>query len=158
MQRSRSRLMVLAGLVCIVMVHAVAPQRVGAQWRTETVPGLRFGPPLRAGLAVALAYGARDSLSQFAGAIALVEPGIGGVRGSAGYIITGPFASALEVLGSVVRTWGSPAQVERNRTLAGGELRAVFFAVNVGLGVFKPVAGPGDDRRRRYYLNVGLGI
>ena len=148
----------MAASVFIVMVQAVVPQRVGAQWGTEIVPGLRFGPPLRAGLAVALAYGQRDSLSQFAGAIALVEPGIGGVRGSIGYIIAGPYASALEVLGSAVRTWGSPAQVERNRTLAGGELRVAYFAVNVGIGVFQPVAGFVDDRRRRYYLNVGLGI
>ena len=122
------------------------------------VPGLRFGPPLRAGFALALAYGNRGPLSEFAGAIALVEPGIGGVRGSAGYIWTGPFASAVEVLGSALRTWGSPAQLEKNQTLAGAELRGVYFAVNVGVGVFKPVAGFGDDRRRRYYLNVGLGI
>src|SRR6476619_3349332 len=118
MKRSRSRRILLAASVSIVMVQAVVPQRIGAQWHTETVPGLRFGPPLRAGLAVALAYGHRDSLSQFAGGIALVEPGIGGVRGSVGYIWAGPFASAVEVLGSAIRTWGSPAQVEKNRTLA----------------------------------------
>lgn len=158
MKKTRSRRVFLAASISIVMLQAVVPQRVGAQWRTETVPGLRFGPPLRAGLAVALAYGARDSLSQFAGAIAIVEPGIGGVRGSIGYIIAGPFASALEVLGSGVRTWGSPAQVERNRTLVGGELRLAYFAVNVGLAVMQPVGDAWDDRRRRYYLNVGLGI
>ena len=122
------------------------------------MPGLRFGPPLRAGLAVALAYGARDSLSQFAGGIALVEPGIGGVRGSVGFILAGSFASAVEILGSAVRTWGSPAQVERNRTLAGGEVRLAYFAVNVGLAVLQPVGDGWDDRRRRYYLNIGLGI
>jgi hypothetical protein len=144
--------------VFIVMLQAVVPQRVGAQWRTETVPGLRFGPPLRAGLAVGIAYGQRDSLSQFAGAIAIAEAGIGGARTSVGYIVALPFASAIEVLGSAVRTWGSPAQLERNRTLAGGELRVAYFAVNVGLVVLQPVAGFVDDRRRRYYLNVGIGI
>jgi hypothetical protein len=158
MKRSGSRRGFLAALISIVVLQAGVPQRIGAQWRTETVPGLRFGPPLRAGLAVALAYGQRDSLSQFAGAIALVEPGIGGARGSIGYIIAGPFASALEVLGSAVRTWGSPAQVERNRTLVGGELRVAYFAVNVGLAIMQPVGDVWNDRRRRYYLNVGLGI
>jgi hypothetical protein len=80
------------------------------------------------------------------------------VRGSVGFILAGPFASAVEVLGSAVRTWGSPAQVERNRTLAGGEVRLAYFAVNVGLAVMQPVGDGWDDRRRRYFLNIGLGI
>ena len=87
------------------------------------------------------------------------EAGVGGARASAGYLFAGPFASGIEVLGTAMRTWGSPSQLEPGQTLAGGELRVVVFFVNVGGAVFKPVSGfPGEDRRTRYYLNIGLGI
>ena len=95
----------------------------------------------------------------FAGPIVLGEVALGGARASAGYFVAGPFASAIEVLGSALRTWGDPSQLEANQTLVGGELRVAFFLVNVGFATFRPVAGfPDDDRRTRYYLNVGLGI
>ena len=130
-----------------------------AQWRAEMLPGLRFGPPLKAGAALGVAYGKRMKRVPFAGPIAVAEVGLGGGRVSAGYFVAGPFASGLEILGSALRTWGDPAQLEPKQTLAGGELRVSFFLVNVGAGVFHPVSGfPDDDRRTRYYLNVGLGI
>ena len=140
------------------MVQAAVPQRARAQWRAEMLPGLRFGPPLKAGAALAVAYGNHVAGSPFTGPIALGEVALGGTRASVGYFLAGPFASGIEVLGSAMRTWGSPSQLEKNRTLLGGELRGSFFLVNAGLGVFRPVAGFGDDRRTRYYLNVGLGI
>jgi hypothetical protein len=90
--------------------------------------------------------------------MAVGEVGVGGWRGSVGYLVAGPFASGIEVLGSAMRTWGSPAQLRKNQTLAGGEVRMSYFLVNVGLGVFRPVSGFVDDRRTRFYLNVGLGI
>ena len=86
------------------------------------------------------------------------EVGVGGWRASVGYLVAGPFASGIEVLGSAMRTWGSPAQLRKNQTLAGGEVRMSYFLVNVGLGVFRPMSGFAEDRRTRYYLNVGLGI
>ena len=74
--------------------------------------------------------------------------------GADGYLVEQPAD-----LGSALRTWGDPAQLEPNQTLAGGELRVSFFLVNVGVAVLSPVAGfPDDDRRTRYYLNIGLGI
>jgi hypothetical protein len=106
-----------------------------------------------------VAYGKRMGRVPFAGPIGLAEVGLGGTRASAGYFVAGPFASGIEVLGSALRTWGDPAQLEPNQTLAGGELRVSFFLVNVGVAVLSPVAGfPDDDRRTRYYLNIGLGI
>jgi len=123
------------------------------------LPGLRFGPPLKAGAALGVAYGKRMERVPFAGPILLAEVGVGGARASAGYFVAGPFASGIEILGSGLRTWGDPSQLEPNQTLAGGELRVSFFLVNVGVAVFHPMAGfPDDDRRTRYYLNVGLGI
>jgi hypothetical protein len=144
--------------VMIVMVETIVPQRASAQWRASAVPGLRFGPPLRAGLALGVVYGKRTAGSQFGGPIAIGEVAVAGARVSAGYLLAGPFASGLEVLGSAMRTWGSPSQLERGQTVVGGELRGSFFFVNVGGGVFRPVRGFDGDRRTRYYLNVGLGI
>jgi hypothetical protein len=134
------------------------PRGAAAQRRAEPLLGLRFGPPLRAGLAVAITYGDHSAAAQFAGPIALAEVGVGGGRVSAGYLFAEPFATGIEMLGTVMRTWGAPSQVERNRTLAGGEVRVLFFAVNVGVGVYRPVAGFDDDKRARYYVNVGLGV
>jgi len=123
------------------------------------LPGVRFGPPLKAGAAVGVAYGNRLARIPFAGPFALAEVGLGGTRASVGYFFAGPFASGLEVLGSGLRTWGEPSQLEPNQSLLGAELRVAFFLVNVGFAAFRPVAGfPDDDRRTRYYLNVGLGI
>lgn len=166
----------------IVMLQAVIPQRAWAQnresgisgslrpegrwdsetprdgspaWRAEMLPGLRFGPPLKASVAVGVAYGNRMGVAAFAGPLAVGDVGLGGARASVGWLFAGPFASGIELLGSAMRTWGSPAQLEKNRTLAGGELRASFFLVNVGGGVFRPLS---DDRRTRYYFNIGLGI
>jgi hypothetical protein len=158
MSQSGSRRIWRALGVLIVMVEAGIPQRAFAQWRTATLPGLRFGPPLRAGLAVGVGFGNRTAATQFAGPLVLGEVAVGGGRVSAGYFFAGPFASGIELLGSAIRTWGSPSQLERRTTIAGGELRASFFLVNVGAGVFRPVGGFDGDRRTRYYLNVGLGI
>ena len=144
--------------VLIVMVEALVPQRAFAQRRAATLPGLRFGPPLRAGLAIGIGYGSRTSVSQFAGVLAPGEVAVGGARVSTGFFLAGPFASGVEILGSAIHTWGSPSQLERGQTLVGGELRASLFFVNVGGGAFRPVAGFDDDRRTRYYLNIGLGI
>lgn len=142
----------------IVMLEAGFPQRAAGQWRAEMLPGARFGPPLRAGVALGVVYGTQPSFAEFAGPIAIAEAGVGGGRVSAGYLLAFPFAAGVEVLGTALRTWGSPSQVTRNTTLAGGELRVSFFAVNVGLGVFKPVRPDDGNRRTRYYMNVGLGI
>lgn len=121
--------------------------------------GFRFGPPLKAGFALGVAYGDRMAALPFAGPIVLAEAGLGGTRASAGYLFAGPFASGIEILGTAMRTWGSPSQLEPGRTLAGGELRVAFFFVNVGGAALRPVSGfPDDDRRTRYYLNIGLGI
>jgi hypothetical protein len=140
------------------MGGGAGPRCVAAQWRAEPLTGVRLGPPLRAGLAVGVAYGTQSRAAQFGGPIVLAEVGLGGGRVSAGYVLAYPFATGVEVLGSAIRTWASPTQVERGVTLAGSELRLLMFAVNVGLGVFRPVDGFGEDRRTRYYLNVGLGI
>jgi len=156
--RTRSRWIWRSMAVFIVMLEAGIPQRVSAQWRAEMLPGLRFGPPLRAGAALGVGYGAPTGPSPFAGPLALGEVALGGARVSAGYLFAGPFASGIEVLGSALRTWGSPVQLEKHRTLVGGELRLSFFLVNVGASAFRPAGGFGDDRRTRYYLNVGLGI
>jgi hypothetical protein len=159
MRLSRSRRIAWPVAVFIVMLGAAVPQRVFAQWRAELLPGLRFGPPMRAGFALGVGYGARLGPAQFAGPLVLGEVGVGGGRVSAGLLFAGPFASGIELLGSAIRTWGSPSQLERGVTIAGGEVRASFFLVNVGLGVFRPVSGFEEtDRRTRYYLNVGLGI
>jgi len=96
--------------------------------------------------------------SPFAGPIAIGEVGVGGARVSAGYLIAGEFASGIEVLGSAIRTWGSPSQIQKNRTLVGGELRVSFFLVNAGLGVFRPLSAISGEKRTRFYLNVGLGV
>ena len=114
-------------IVLIVVLGAVAPQRAFAQWRAEMLPGLRFGPPLKAGAAVGVAYGNRLSRLPFAGPLALAEVGVGGARASVGYFLAGPFASGIELLGSGLRTWGEPSQLEPNQTLLGGELRLAFF-------------------------------
>lgn len=144
------------GLLTVVGIVG-GPSRVGAQWRTEVLPGLRFGPPLRAGLALGVTYGTQVSFAQFAGPMAVAEAGIGGGRASAGYLFAFPFASGVQVLASAVRTWGSPAQADRKETLVGGELRVSFLSVNVGVGVFRPTVS-GDDRRSRIYMNAGFGI
>lgn len=144
--------------VFIVMLEAAFPQRASAQWHAEVLPGLRFGPPLKAGAAVAVAYGNRIAKSPFAGPIAIGEVAFGGGRASVGLFWAAPFGSGIELLASAIRTWGSPSQLEKNQTLLGGELRVAFFLVNVGGGAFRPVAGFEDDQRTRYYLNIGLGI
>jgi hypothetical protein len=143
----------------IVLFEAITPQRASAQRRAETLIGFRFGPPLKAGFALGVAYGDRMGGLPFAGPLVLTEAGVGGARASAGFLLAGPFASGIEILGTAMRTWGSPSQLDPGQTLAGGELRVAFFFVNVGGAVFKPVSGfPDDDRRTRYHLNIGLGI
>jgi len=154
MRLSASRGGLLAFVLLIVMVGAAFPQRAAAQWRAVTLVGARFGPPLRAGFAVGVAYGNRSRIAEFGGPIVLAEAGLGGGRLSAGYFLAFPFVSGMELLGSAVRTWGSPLNADPKVTLIGGELRAIGFAVNVGLGAFRPV-GEGETR---YYLNIGLGI
>jgi hypothetical protein len=144
--------------VLIVVLESVVAQRAAAQWRTEVFPGVRFGPPMRASLALGVVYGNRTRFAQFAGPIGLMEAGVGGARVSAGYLMAFPFATGVEVLGSAIRTWGRPAQAAAGRTLVGGEVRVLVFAVNAGLGVYRPTRGIGDDRRTRYYLNLGLGL
>ena len=144
------------GFVAAVGMGGV-PRHAGAQWRTEALPGLRFGPPLRAGLALGVVYGTQVSFAEFAGPMVVAEAGIGGGRASAGYLFAYPFASGVQVLASAVRTWGSPSQADRKETLAGGELRVSFFSVNVGVGMFRPVRS-GNDRRTRLYMNAGFGI
>jgi hypothetical protein len=141
----------------MLMIAGVS-RPIHAQWRLEVLPGVRFGPPIRAGFALGATYGNSSPIAQFAGPIVVAEGGLGGARVSAGYVLAFPFASGIEVLGSAIRTWGSPSQIERGRTLAGGELRVLFFAVNVGVGVFKPIRERRGDQRTRTYLNVGLGI
>jgi len=160
MRASRSRTTGWIAAVLIVMLEMAIPQRIFAQRRAEILPGIRFGPPLRAGVAVGVAYGNRSSLAQFEGPMALAEAGVGGGRVSAGYLLAGPFASGFELLGTALWTWGSPSQIDPHRTLAGGEVRVSFFLMNLGLGVFRPIDdGPGpDDGRTRYFLNVGLGF
>src|SRR5574338_421496 len=142
----------------IVMLGVANTQRAGAQWHPVALPGLRFGPPLRAGVALGVMYGNRTAAAEFAGPVVIGEFGLGGARASTGVVFAAPFASGLEILGSAIRTWGYPSQVDPNRTLVGGEMRVFFFAVNVGVGVFRPVAGFEGDRRTRYYLNFGLGV
>ena len=158
MRLSRSRLFSYVATLLVVMLEAVIPQRVSAQYRAAVLPGLRFGPPLKAGAAVGVGYGKPVGGSPFAGPIAVGEVGLGGARMSAGYLVAAPFASGIELLASAIRTWGSPAQIEKNRTLLGGELRVSFFFVNAGLGVFQPTSRVAQEKRTRYYLNVGLGI
>jgi hypothetical protein len=158
MRLSRSRLFSCAATALVVMLEAAVPKRVSAQSRAEMLPGLRFGPPLKAGAAVGVGFGRPMAGSPFAGPIALGEVGVGGARVSAGYLVAGEFASGIELLGSAIRTWGAPAQIEKNRTLLGGELRVSFFFVNAGIGVFRPTSRVGDEKRTRYYLNVGFGI
>lgn len=142
----------------IVMLEVGFPQRAVSQWRAEVLPGVRFGPPLRAGFAIGVVLGNRTPFAQFAGPMVVAEIGVGGTRASAGYMLAFPFASGAQVLGSIVRTWEASSQAPPNRTLVGGELRVTVLSVNLGLGVFRPVRSAGDDRRTRYYMNVGLGI
>jgi len=144
--------------VSIVMLELAVPRRGFAQWRAETLPGLRFGPPLRAGFALGVAYGGRTTFAQFAGPLALAELGVGGGRVSAGYLIAGPLASGFEVLGSAIRTWGNTSQAASGQTLVGGEVRVSFFLLNLGVGVFRPMSDRESNDRTRYYLNLGLGI
>jgi hypothetical protein len=158
MRLSGSRGGLAALVLLMVMLGAAFPQRAAGQWRAETLVGARFGPPLRAGFAVGVVYGNTSRIAQFAGPIALAEVGLGGGRVSAGYFLAFPFVSGVEALGSVVRTWGSPVQADANVTMVGGELRAIGFAVNVGLGIFRPIGGAEGDGATRYYMNIGLGI
>jgi hypothetical protein len=158
MRLSTSRLFSCAATVLIVMLEAVVPQRVSAQSRAELLPGLRFGPPLKAGAAIGVGFGKPMGRSPFAGPMGIGEVGLGGARVSGGYLIAGEFASGIELLASALRTWGSPSQIEKNRTLVGGEVRVSFFFVNAGFGVFRPTSRVADEKRTRYYLNVGLGI
>src|SRR4051812_39428599 len=118
-RRSRSRWKWRYVAALIVMVQAGIPQRVFAQRRVAVLPGFRFGPPLRAGFALGAGYGGPVGRSPFAGPLVIGEAALGGARVSAGYLIAGPFASGLELLGSAMRTWGSPAQLEARRTLVG---------------------------------------
>ncbi len=159
MRSSSRRIWWVAGVI-IGLIELAHPQRALAQRRATLLPGLRFGPPLRAGFALGVAYGDRLGPSPFAGPIVIGEVGVGGARASVGYFVAGDFASGIEVLGSVITTWGSPSQLERRQTLLGGEIRGSFFLFNLGGGVFRPTGGfrEGDDRRTRYYLNIGLGI
>src|SRR6476661_8878431 len=116
--RSRWKWRYVAAL--IVMVQGGIPQRAFAQRRVEALPGLRFGPPLRAGVALGAGYGSPLGPFPFAGPLVIGEVALGGARVSAGYLFAGPFASGIEVLGSTIRTWGSPAQLEPRQTLVGG--------------------------------------
>jgi len=113
---------------------------------------------MRAGFALGVAYGTRTTFAQFGGPLALAELGVGGGRVSAGYLLAGPLASGLEVLGSAIRTWGNTSQAAPGQTLVGVEVRVSCFLLNLGVGVFRPISDRGSNDQTRYYLNLGLGI
>ena len=100
MRRSRSR-WIWPVVLLIVMLEATTPQRDSAQRRAEPLIGFRFGPPLKAGFALGIAYGDRTGGLAFAGPIVLAEAAVGGTRASAGYLFAGPFVS--ESRSSVLR-------------------------------------------------------
>lgn len=142
----------------IVVPGTALPRDAAGQWRAEPVLGVRFGPPLRASGVLGIGYGTESSIAQFAGPMILGELGLGGARASAGYLFAEPFVAGASLAGTIVRTWHDPSQVAPNRWLVGGEVHVMFFAFNVGFGVYRPVSAPARERRTRYFLNAGLGV
>jgi hypothetical protein len=115
--------------------------------------GLHFLGPQRASLALGALGILRGGNSNY-GVLALVEPGLGGAKIRAGLASVSAFITGWEIQGAALRTFGSPAQGDRWKTYAGGELHVMFVVLNVGVGAYTPVGGG----KALTAFMVGLGL
>ncbi|CAA9297541.1 MAG: hypothetical protein AVDCRST_MAG11-599 [uncultured Gemmatimonadaceae bacterium] len=124
------------------------------------IPHLRLhaGAPQRASLAVGAVRVVRRAGdgSMDAGPLLLVEPGLRAGKVRAGYGRTGPFAAGYSLTAAYLRAWGrgDPRWTAGGRDHAGAELHGSLMFVDVGVGAYRPLRGPGGARA---VLSVGLG-
>jgi hypothetical protein len=125
----------------LAAVAACAPSVVRAQ---QIVGGLHVGGPVRASLAAGAAWSFQSAAGREHGPFLLAEPGLGGHRASAGYLVM--FGN----LGSFASGRASWLQLRRDgdrREYAGFEVQvAPLFVMGVRVGAFVPLReGAGRD-------------
>lgn len=88
--------------------------------------------------------------------------GADGARLALGYgaMLAGTsFFSGGEFKATVIRTWRSPGRTEANRTLAGPEVRGMFFSfLSLGAGYYWEISPQGPKRDAFLGVQVGLGF
>jgi hypothetical protein len=147
-------------LACGALLSGLAAQHA----RAETIPfwDVQWSSPLRASGGVGLLAGARRG--GFAavrnGALFQVEPGIGGGALHVGWVPAAGVTSGLAfagvaLKGTLLRTWGSPAGVEADRTFAGASIHAAWI-VKLSVGVLAPIDGRGGGAVVTWGIGLGL--
>jgi hypothetical protein len=147
----RGTLAILA--IALMVAKPLEAQRASPSVEWLPAGGLHFGGPQRASLALgALAVPSRGE-SNYA-FVALAEPGLGGAKIRAGVASVTAFITGFELQGALLRTFGNPGQGERWQTYAGGEFRAMFVLINVGIGEYAALGGG----RALTTFTFGLGL
>ncbi|MCU0636232.1 MAG: hypothetical protein MUE41_15300 [Gemmatimonadaceae bacterium] len=123
----------------------------------EPTGGVHYGVPLRwsLSLGVIVDYSRRGD----GGAIVLAESGLGGVRGSIGWVrFMRRYGSGVSLRASVMRTNREPWRFPARETFVGLEAQLLpLFATGVRAGVWREI-GSGADRQTRVTIGASLGL
>jgi hypothetical protein len=151
------RLLAVLLMLCAWPAQARAQQPAPERVSPVLLPTIHFGAPLRAAGGLAVFQRLGDSRSGVLGAGLVVEgsAGLGGARGSVGYL-TFEDAIALDARVVVTRTWGSPLAAATGATYVGAEAGLSIAYVRVSAGVGQRVAGPAGPRRTIVTWSAGL--
>lgn len=144
--------------------HAKFPRGVVPQKHFWFSYGVRYTRPQEAALSLTLARAMSTDTFYTAGWFAQAEPGLGGGKLSVGYAAIDPsnhfwkpFAFAVGVKGSVLRTWGYPHGPPPGQTLVGPEVDLTFAYVKVS-GGYLWRAGGAAGRSGRLTWGIGAGF
>ena len=107
--------------------------------------GIHYGAPLKWSTALAASFAGDDKDSK---AFVAAEPGIGGWRGSVGYLkITSNLGSGYVLRGTVLRTNNKAWRAGSQLTFAGAEFQFMpLFALGARVGGFVRIGGQGERR------------
>jgi hypothetical protein len=126
--------------------------------RRLPIVSVNVGAPLKVSASLGVAYSSREFVYgrhgvSGSGLVAALEPGLGGVKASGGYMV------AAETIGYglqavLIRTWDSPWHAEPNNTYADAEGAARFWPVPRGSRLVSPLCRerrPMDCSRNNWH-------
>lgn len=156
---------VLSLLLVVLLPVAAAAQQPDDTTRTgQLTPrvtpafGVHFGSPLRfSGAAGVIIDLDKHSLD---GILLMAEPGQKGIEFSAGYLrMIGRFGSGLSVRASMLHTYSSPWEANRQTTYLGGEIHwMVVLGVGGRAGLFRRASGEHGSHDTLGTLGFSIGI
>ena len=124
--------------------------------------GIHINSPQIVSLSIGgLGMNTMSGLGSATAAVIRLEPGIGGGKINIGFKSVVRFSvmplSTFEIDGSLLRTWGSTWGAPSGQTYAGGELRIGVSFIFASAGMYKHIAGDGEDDNL-FTFGVGAGI